>query len=188
MLYRLDHHATADSLSLMFHVKRGRELIVAWWINKVYHFVDFLENLVEASVFAIKFLIPMNFVLHAQPGHQDCTGEFLPKAFGSVSHLFQMLMCVLPHMFTASEPVVHDRGICESSFPWEQGWLVTEHTLERSKVGGKQSDVDNFGCTKPMGESMPNPLDSQSKMPTENNQSLCWLSLLDCWPECDTQG
>lgn len=81
MLYRLDHHATADSLSLMFHVKRGRELIVAWWINKVYHFVDFLENLVKASVFAIKFLIPMNFVLHAQPDPvtRIVLGSFYPK-------------------------------------------------------------------------------------------------------------
>lgn len=69
------------TLSLMFHVKCGRELIVAWWINKVYHFVDFLENLVEASVFAIKFLIPMNFVLHAQPDPvtRIVLGSFYPK-------------------------------------------------------------------------------------------------------------
>lgn len=63
-----------------------------------------MEDLVEVSVFGIMFLIPISIVLHAQPDPvtRIVLGSFYPmtvgKAFGSVSQLSQMLMCVLPHI------------------------------------------------------------------------------------------
>lgn len=98
------------------------------------------------------------------PNHQDCSGKFLLNDSKQSSWL--------------GEPLVPDTDLCSPTLA---------HCIWNIHPKQGQSDVGNFGHTKPMGGTLRNPPDTWSKMLTQNNQSPCWPSLLVHRSEYDTK-
>lgn len=97
----------------------------------------------------------------ARCDHVACRWDFhlCADQLCSFGHLFQLLMCSLPHLLAPLKSVIDCRDIWGRCVLWQQGWWVSKHALK----AGWQSGAVNFACIWLKGESEPNHFDSLNR-------------------------